>query len=113
MSAGNLILLALAIPLIGTVLILMSRGRPNQREIVTLATGVAMLAVVVSLVPEGFNGGRPGVTLWEILPGLEIRFELEPLGMMFACMVSLIPPTKARALKRRSDRRTCLTLLTD
>ncbi|MBN4083084.1 monovalent cation/H+ antiporter subunit D family protein [bacterium AH-315-B06] len=88
MSAGNLILLALAIPLIGTVLILMSKGRPNQREIVTLTTGAAMFAVVVSLVPEVFNGGRPGVTLWEILPGLEIRFELEPLGMMFACIAS-------------------------
>lgn len=88
MSAGNLILLALAIPLIGAVLILTSRGRPNQRELVTLATGVAMLAVVVSLVPEVFNGGRPGVTLWEFLPGLAFRFELEPLGMMFACIAS-------------------------
>ncbi len=88
MSSGTAILLALAIPLIGTVLIVMAGRWPNLRESVTLATAIAMFAVVVSLVPDVFNGGRPGVTLFEILPGLEIRFELEPLGMMFACIAS-------------------------
>lgn len=88
MSASELILLALAIPLVGAVLILMSKGRPNQREIVTLTTAVTLFAVVVSLVSGVFHGDRPSVTLWEILPGLDIHFEIEPLGMMFACIAS-------------------------
>ncbi|MBI10161.1 MAG: cation:proton antiporter [Rhodospirillaceae bacterium] len=88
MSASDLILLALAIPLIGAVLILMSDGRPNQRELVTLTTAVSLFTVVVSLVSGVFNGERPAVSLVEILPGLDIRFEIEPLGMMFACIAS-------------------------
>jgi len=87
-SFEHLILLALAIPLVGTVLILMSEGRPNQREVVTLTTAVSLFAVVLQLLPEVYAGGRPGITLFEILPGLEIRFEMEPLGMMFACIAS-------------------------
>ena len=83
-----MILLLLAIPLIGAVLILMSAGRPNQRELVTLATAASLFAVVVSLVSGVFNGERPAVSLVEVLPGLDIRFEIEPLGMMFACIAS-------------------------
>ena len=88
MSAPDLIALALAIPLIGTVLILMSGGRPNQRETVTLVTAVALFGVVVQLVPEVYRGGRPALTLFEMLPGVALRFEVEPLGMMFACIAS-------------------------
>ena len=88
MSASDMILLLLAIPLIGAVLILMSAGRPNQRELVTLTTAASLFAVVVSLVSGVFNGERPTVSLVEILPGLDIRFEIEPLGMMFACIAS-------------------------
>jgi multicomponent Na+:H+ antiporter subunit D len=80
--------LALAIPLVGAVLIAMSDGKPNQRETVSVATAVVLFAVVASLVPTVFAGGRPELNVWQILPGLEIAFTLEPLGMMFACIAS-------------------------
>lgn len=88
MSAPDLILLAMAIPLIGAVLIVLVGRQPNLREFMTLATAVSLFAVVVSLVSGVFHGGRPSVSLIEILPGLEIKFEIEPLGMMFACIAS-------------------------
>ena len=88
MSAPELIQLALAIPLVGAILILLADGRPNLREGITLTTAVLCFATVASLVPGVFHGGRPGVSVIEILPGLDIRFELEPLGMMFACIAS-------------------------
>ncbi|MCG8543627.1 MAG: monovalent cation/H+ antiporter subunit D family protein, partial [Alphaproteobacteria bacterium] len=88
MSASELMVLALLIPMIGTVLILMSEGRPNQRELVTLVTAVCLFAVVLALLPEVYAGGRPAVDLFQMVPGLEIRLELEPLGMMFACIAS-------------------------
>jgi len=88
MSVSTLMLLALAIPAAGAVLILMSEGRPNQREGVTLVTAVALFLVVLQLLPVVYAGGRPGVTLFTMLPGLDIRLELEPLGMMFACVAS-------------------------
>ena len=88
MSASDLILLAMAIPLVGAVLIVLAGRHPNLREGVTLTTAVCLFAVVVSLVSGVFHGGRPSVSLIEILPGLEIKFEIEPLGMMFACIAS-------------------------
>lgn len=88
MNASCLMAAALAIPLAGTVLILMSDRWPNLREAVTLATAASLFAVVVMLVPEVYGGGRPALRLWEIVPGLEIAFTLEPLGMMFACVSS-------------------------
>lgn len=88
MNGSCLMAAALAIPLAGTVLILMSDRWPNLREAVTLATAASLFAVVVTLVPEVYAGGRPALRLWEIVPGLEIAFTLEPLGMMFACVSS-------------------------
>ena len=88
MTAPDLMALALIIPMVGMVLILMSEGRPNQRETVTLITAISLFAVVVQLVPDVYAGGRPELTLFQILPGIEISFVLEPLGMMFACIAS-------------------------
>jgi multicomponent Na+:H+ antiporter subunit D len=88
MTPPVLMALALAIPLVGAVLIVMSDGRPNQRETVSVATAIVLFAVVASLVPTVFAGGRPELNIWQIMPGLEIAFKLEPLGMMFACIAS-------------------------
>ena len=82
------ILLSLAIPLAGAVLIALAHRRPNLREAVTLVTSGLMFLTVASLVPEVMAGGRPEATLIEMLPGLPLRFEVEPLGMMFALLAS-------------------------
>ena len=68
------ILLSLAIPLAGAVLIALAHRRPNLREAVTLVTSGLMFLTVASLVPEVMAGGRPEATLIELLPGLPLRF---------------------------------------
>jgi multicomponent Na+:H+ antiporter subunit D len=90
MSAETAILLALAIPLAGTVLIVLTGSKPNLRESVTIATAVALFLVVASIFPEVSAGQRPTVTLGEMLPGLGIVFTLEPLGMIFAFVASFL-----------------------
>lgn len=89
MSAPTLILLSLCVPIIGAVLIaLAGRVSDNLREGVTLLTAASLIACVWSLLPEIYAGGRPMVTVTEILPGIRIAFEVEPLGMMFAALAS-------------------------
>jgi multicomponent Na+:H+ antiporter subunit D len=88
MSAPDLMLLALVIPALGAGLIALFGNSPNLRETATLATAVALFAVILNLVPVVAAGGRPDLFLTEVLPGLELRFVLEPLGMMFACVAS-------------------------
>jgi multicomponent Na+:H+ antiporter subunit D len=45
---------------------------------------------VWTLLPTLLAGGRPGITLVEILPGLSLAFRVEPLGILFACLASLL-----------------------
>ena len=63
------ITLAVAVPLIGAVLIRVSRERPNQREAVSLVTAGTLFTLVASLLPGVLDGDRPTTVLWETLPG--------------------------------------------
>ena len=88
MNPAPAILLSLFIPLAGAVLISLSGRWPNVREGVTLVTATLLFLTVASLVPTVFDGERPQATLIEMLPGLPIHFEVEPLGMLFALVAS-------------------------
>jgi multicomponent Na+:H+ antiporter subunit D len=79
---------ALATPFAGAALIAALRGAPDLREAATLVTAGALFLLVWSLVPQILEGGRPALTLVEMMPGLALRFEVEPLGMLFALLAS-------------------------
>jgi multicomponent Na+:H+ antiporter subunit D len=79
---------AFAAPLAGAALIAALRGAPDLRETATLVTAGVLFLLVCSLVPEVLDGGRPALTLVEMMPGLSLRFEVEPLGMLFALVAS-------------------------
>ncbi|MEJ2523932.1 MAG: monovalent cation/H+ antiporter subunit D family protein [Gammaproteobacteria bacterium] len=89
MTGDANLVLAVAVPLLGAILIgLGGRVGPNFREAMTLLTAVTLIVVVWSLLPQVFAGERPGVTLGEVLPGISLGLKLEPLGMMFAALAS-------------------------
>ncbi len=88
MTGSELILAALAIPLLGGVVIAMCARHANLREAVTLVTSVLLFICVASLLPAVLAGARPQVHLLEPLPGLPVAFEVEPLGMLFALIAS-------------------------
>jgi multicomponent Na+:H+ antiporter subunit D len=89
MNAESQILLAMLIPLAGAVGIAFAgRVGPNVREAVTLVTAGLLAYTVWQIVPVVFAGGRPGVTLTELVPGIDIAFRVEPLGMLFAALAS-------------------------
>jgi len=88
MTGPEIILAALATPLIGAAGIALNHGAPNRREAVTLATAAALCLCVAALLPAVLAGERPGLTLFEVLPGLALGFSVEPLGMLFALVAS-------------------------
>ncbi len=88
MSPEAAILLSLGLPLAGALLIALAGRWPNLREGVTLATAALLFGTVITLVPGVMDGARPEATLIEMLPGLPLHFEVEPLGMMFALVAS-------------------------
>ena len=88
MTADATIALALAAPLLGAVLIAALHRIPNLRETATLVTAGVLFLLVASLTPHVLDGAQPALTLLEIMPGLALRFEVEPLGMLFALVAS-------------------------
>lgn len=80
--------LCLAIPAAGAALVGALHRRPNLREAATLASAAALFAVVAALAGPVFDGERPALVLGEIMPGLAIALELEPLGLLFALVAS-------------------------
>ncbi|MBT8083227.1 MAG: monovalent cation/H+ antiporter subunit D family protein [Gammaproteobacteria bacterium] len=65
-----------------------SRISDNTREATTLLTAAGLAWTVWSLVPELMQGGRPSLLVAEIVPGIELAFRVEPLGMLFAALAS-------------------------
>lgn len=88
MTGAGTLVLATIVPLIGALPIALSGAKPNLREAFTLVTAAILFLLVVSLVPEVLAGGRPATEAWTVLPGLELRLTLEPLGMIFALVAS-------------------------
>jgi multicomponent Na+:H+ antiporter subunit D len=86
------IALALALPLFAALGIWLSGQSPNRRESVTLLAAVALFLTVLSLLPQVLAGARPSWTFGELVPGIAIAFRVEPLGMLFALVASLLWP---------------------
>jgi multicomponent Na+:H+ antiporter subunit D len=76
------------IPAAAAALIAACHRRPNLREAVSLAGALLSFLVVLSLAQPVLNGARPRVLLGEMLPGLALVLELEPLGLLFALIAS-------------------------
>lgn len=82
------ILASMVVPSAGAILISLAGRTPNLREAITLVTAALLLAVVLTLLPLVMAGGRPSLVLFSLLPGLDIAFQVEPLGMLFALIAS-------------------------
>jgi len=92
MSVEISLLLSISIPIIGAVLIAAAHNRPNLRETISVISSLALFGIVLTLLPEVLAGNRPSLTLVNITPALPVLFELEPLGMLFACIAALLWP---------------------
>ena len=85
-----LMALALAVPAIASLLIPLFGKHPNTRETVTLTAAGVLFVLIVMLTDKVLAGDVPGLPPMQILAGLEIRFEIEPLGMLFALVASTL-----------------------
>ena len=88
MSLPAAVLAAVALPVLAAPAIALLRSRPNLRETATLISGAFTFLAVAALAPAVAAGARPAVELVEILPGLALGFEVEPLGLLFALVAS-------------------------
>ncbi|MEL7486662.1 MAG: proton-conducting transporter membrane subunit [Pseudomonadota bacterium] len=87
-DAALAIPLSMALPVVGFVFIWLFGKSPNLREAATLATGLALIVLAVTVFAAVGSGERPGFILFDVVPGLPIAFTAEPLGAMFGLIAS-------------------------
>jgi len=90
LSLELMLQLCIIMPLLATFAIVATGRYPNLRESVTLSTCVILIFLVVTLYQGLSSGESISVYWWELLPGLTISFDIEPLGMLFALVASFL-----------------------
>jgi len=81
--------LSVLMPVVGMLGVLaIGERKPDAREGVTIVTTLITFAIVLQILPAVLAGETPGLEVLEVLPGLVLAFEVEPLGMLYALVAS-------------------------
>ena len=92
MSGVALLAWILALPVISACAVVVTRARPNLRESLTVASGIVLFLLVVALYRSLDWDNPPRLVLAEPFPGLQLAFEPEPLGLLFAMVAGFLWP---------------------
>ncbi|MDZ7825549.1 MAG: proton-conducting transporter membrane subunit [Gammaproteobacteria bacterium] len=88
MNPVVIMLTALLLPLAAALLIIRLRHRPNLRDLVPSLSALPVFAAVLVLAGSVADGERPAFGWAGPVPGFDLLFRLEPLGMLFALLAS-------------------------
>lgn len=81
-------LLAILVSMVTVGLIIASDKSPNLREGWSIGAGVIKFLIVLSMAPAILSGQVIEYTLFTFVSGLDIKFRVDPLGMVFATIAS-------------------------
>ncbi len=82
--------LAILASLVCVLFIMVSRNKPNVREGWALFAAIIKFAIIASMVPEILGGSRIEYTLFQVLPGISVKFIVDAFGMVFALVASFL-----------------------
>lgn len=83
-------LIAVLVSLVAAPLIMKSGNRPNLREFWSVLAGVIKFSIVMSMVPAIFAGNTIEYTLVSFYQGIDIKFRVDALGLLFATVSSFL-----------------------
>jgi len=90
LSLELMLQLCILLPILTTFVIVATGSKPNLREAVTISSCLILIYCVINLY-QGVNEGKIiNVFWWELLPGLQVSFSIEPLGMLFALIAAFL-----------------------
>lgn len=90
MTPATTLHIVMLLPLLAAIGILVFRNQPNLREGVSLIAGTVQFLLLLNLYLNGPD--QLAFTWLEVLPGLSLSFEIQPLGMLFGLIASLLWP---------------------
>lgn len=82
------ITLSMIIPFAAMIGNMVLRDHENLRDGMTLSAAVATFACVLVVLANEGNGTSDVMVLAQVMPGIDIAFHVEPLGLMFALIAS-------------------------
>jgi multicomponent Na+:H+ antiporter subunit D len=83
--------LAVAVSLVGSALIVLTRAWPNIREGCSVAAGLLKFVIVLTMVPAILDGKTIRYTVLSLAPGIPILdFRVDALGLLFAATASFL-----------------------
>ena len=82
--------LCVGLPLLGAGAILALGRWPNARDTAGIVTAGILFSLVLRLVDPILAGLQPELLILEVLPGVALSFQVEPLGLLFALVASFL-----------------------
>ena len=82
------LLIALLIPLIGTLGVMFKGDNENVRESISSVSSILLLLVVGSMIPAVLHGKPLVLHLFTILPGVSVTLRADAMAMIFALVAS-------------------------
>jgi multicomponent Na+:H+ antiporter subunit D len=82
------LLLAVIIPLFGSLVVMTLKNHPNLREFVSSAASILLFCMVLSFIPALREGKTLVYQVFSLLPGLSITLRADGFSMIFAMVAS-------------------------
>lgn len=82
--------LTMVVPLAACLLIPLFKRKPNIRETISLLSSFCLFGLVCILYHDYHADAHIQTNLFELMPGLSLSFNIEPLGLLFALMASFL-----------------------
>ena len=89
-SPATLLILSMALPIAACLVCVLLPRHNNLRDGFTFVAALALFGVVVSILLQHQAGTSFSFNLVYFQPGIEIAFDVEPLGMVFAMIASFL-----------------------
>ncbi|WP_136798548.1 MULTISPECIES: monovalent cation/H+ antiporter subunit D family protein [Desulfosediminicola] len=82
------LLIALLIPLIGTLGVMFRGGDENIREGISSVASILLFALVCTMIPKVLQGKTLYFNMFDILPGVSVTLRADAMSMIFALVAS-------------------------
>ena len=83
-------LLAVLVSTISVIFICLFRKHPNLRESWSFIAGIVKFLIIISITPVILEGKIMEYTAFTVLPGIDLKFRVDALGLLFATTASFL-----------------------
>jgi len=84
------IIITMLIPMITALLVFISGKKENLRDGISVVGAILTFASVISFLPTILGGDQLQYTLFQLYPGVAVKLNLDPLGVIFALVASFL-----------------------